>query len=210
MLRPLVLLFLAVPAFAQPRAALPEIVGVWELAASENIPVEDALVFARVTITEDRIASVYVFLDPDDGELSGQFERGRYRVSDGQLVVREANGVTVLDVQREVGFLTIRDLETDVVLVLREASPGSDRDADLVGAWAGTRAGRPFAVRFFEDGTAEVGRGDDRDRGDYVVAGPYVLLGDEPARYSFAMGPDGRRHLVVEADGERSVLARAD
>ena len=209
-LRLLACLFLAAPALAQPGALSAQIVGTWELAASENVPFEDALVFARVTITEDRIESLYVFLDPDDGELISQRERGRYRVNDGQLVVRERDGVTVIDASRDVGFLTLRDLETDVVLVLREAAPGSDRDRALVGAWAGTRDGAPFGVRFLPDGTAEVLRGDDRDTGDYVVAGPYVLLGDEPARYSFASDAAGRRQLVVEADGERSVLAWAD
>ncbi len=203
----LLLAALAVPALAQPR---PELLGTWELVSSENIPVEDALVFARVTITEDRIASIYVFLDPDDGELKSQVEHGRYRVSDGQLVVREGDGVTVLDARREVGFLTLHDLETDVMLVLREGAPGSERDPDLVGTWVGTRDAKSFTVQFRDDGTAEVLRGTDRDTGDYVVAGPYVLLGDEPARYSFARGADGRRQLVVEADGERSVLAPAD
>lgn len=209
--RPLFLLALLAalvrPAPAQPR---PEILGTWELVASQNIPVDDALVFARVTITADRIASLYVFLDPDDGELKSQAERGRYRVNDGQMIVHDRAGVTVIDATRDVSFLTLHDLETDVVLILREAAPGSDRDADLVGAWIGTRGGEPFRVRFADDGTAEVIRGGDRDTGDYHVAGPYVLLGDEPARYSFTRGADGRRHLVVEADNERSVLSPVD
>ncbi len=65
-----------------------------------------------------------------------------------------------------------------------------------------------FGVRFDPDGRAQVREGDDRDDGDYVVAGPYVLLGDDPARYTFARDADGQRQLIVEADGERTVLSR--
>ncbi len=188
----------------------PDVVGTWELVAAENVPVEDELVFARLAFTADRFDAVYVFLDPDDAELSGRFERGRYLSSAGQLVVREGRDVTVFDVERDATLLTVRDVETGVVLLLRAADPGLARDPDLVGEWAGARAGEPFGVRFDPDGRAEVREGDHRDMGDYVVAGPYVLLGDDPARYTFARGADGRRQLVVEADGERTVLSQVE
>ncbi|WP_420455078.1 hypothetical protein [Rubrivirga sp.] len=217
---PLVLVLCAAPVAAQvgpdvigpPPAepVAPDVVGTWELVAAENVPVEDELVFARLTFGTDRFDAVYVFLDPDDAELSGRFERGRYLSSAGQLVVREGGDVTVFDVARDATQLTVRDVETGVVLLLRAADPALARDPDLVGAWAGARGGRPWGVRFDPDGRAEVREGDDRDTGDYVVAGPYVLLGDDPARYTFARDADGRRQLVVEADGERTVLSRVE
>ena len=186
----------------------PDVVGTWELVAAEAVPFEDELVFARMTFTGDRMEAVYVFLDPDDAELIGKFEDGRYVVSAGQLVVRQRGDVTVLDVTRDRTLLTVHDLETGVVLLLREADPALALDPDLVGAWAGTRGGRPFGVTFGPDGRAEVREGDGRDDGAYVVAGPYVLLGDAPARYTFARDAAGRRQLVVEAGGERTVLTR--
>lgn len=209
MLRPalLALALLAAPASGQPA---PDVVGTWELVSSRDVPVDDALVFARLTFTGDRLDAVYVFLDPDDGELSGRFERARYIVSAGQLVVRENNQTTVLAVERDGTLLQVHDLETGTILLLREASASDALDPDLVGTWAGVRGGERFAVRFGPDGEADVREGDDLDAGRYVVAGPYVLLGDDPARYTFERGPDGQRRLVVEADGERSILDRAD
>lgn len=204
-LAPLLAVLWAVPALAQ----APDVVGTWELVAAENVPYDDELVFARLTFTADRLDAVYVFLDPDDAELSGRFEQARVIPSAGQLVVRDGVRVTVFDVVREATLLTVRDIETGVVLVLRSADPAGALDPDLVGAWSGTRNGRPFAVRFGADGRAEVREGDDRDEGDYVVAGPYVLLGDDPARYTFARDAAGERVLVVEADGEETVLVPA-
>ena len=189
-------------------APAPDVVGTWELVAAENVPYEDDLVFARLTFTADRLDAVYVFLDPDDAELIGRFDRGRYLVSAGQLVVRDGADVTVLDVNRDRTLLTVVDLETGVVLLLREADASNAVDPQLVGGWEGVREGEPFAVRFGADGRAEVRQGDDRDDGDYVVAGPYVLLGDDPARYTFARDADGRRQLIVEADGERTILSQ--
>lgn len=203
----LVLALLAAPASGQP---MPDVIGTWELVSSEDVAVDDALVFARLTITDDEIHSVYVFLDPDDGELSGRFERGRYLVSAGQLVIRENNQTTVWDVAREGTMLRVHDLETGTRLRLREADAGSAIDPDLLGSWAGVRRGERFEVRFGPDGDAEVREGDDLDEGRYVVAGPYLLLGDDPARYTFARDADDRRQLVVEADGERTVLNRSD
>ncbi|WP_143537255.1 hypothetical protein [Rubrivirga sp. SAORIC476] len=198
--------FLLAPAAAAQDA--PDVVGTWELVDAENVPYDDLLVFARLTFTPDRLDAVYVFLDPDDGELSGRFEDARVQASAGQLVVRDGAEVTVLDVTRDATLLRVLDLETGIVLNLRAADPEGALDPDLVGGWSGTRFGRPFGVRFGADGRAEVREGDDRDEGTYVVAGPYVLLGDDPARYTFRRDASGQRQLVVEADGEESVLSR--
>jgi len=186
----------------------PDVVGTWELVAAENVPYDDNLVFARLTFTPDELDAVYVFLDPDDAELIGRFQGGRYVASAGQLVLRDRGDVTVLEVARDRTLLTVADLETGIVLLLREADPALALDPDLLGAWEGVRDGEPFAVRFGPGGRADIRRGDDRDDGEYVVAGPYVLLGDDPARYTFARDDAGRRQLVVEADGERTILSR--
>ena len=207
-MRLLFLLALAAPVAAQPVLEGADIVGTWELTGSTDVPIEDALVFARLTITPGEIDAVYVFLDPDDGELSGRFERGRYIVSNGQLVVRENNQTTVLEVERDGTMLEVRNLEAGSQLSFREADPRLLLDPGLFGAWSGTRDGAPFGVRFRPDGQAEVRDGDDLDEGRYVVAGPYVMLGDDPARYTFARDAQGRSQLVVEADGERTVLDR--
>ena len=199
----------AVPASSQPTAALdptaPDVVGTWDLESAENVPLDDQLVFARLTFTDGEVRTLLVAL-ADDGDLSGRRTRARWRASDGQLIVREAGRVTVWAVAREAGRLVVRDLETGVVLRLRLAAPGVGVDPGLVGAWAGTREGRPFAVRFRPDGTAEVRTGDDRDEGEWTAAGAYLVLGDDPARYGFQRDADGRRQLVVEAGGERTVL----
>ena len=186
------------------------LVGTWELEAVEASPVEDALVFARLAITDDRIRGLYVFLDPDDGELSARRTRARYRVSDGQLIVRENNGVTVWDVAQIATGLRVQDLETGTVLRMRRADPGSATDPGLVGTWVGTRAGRPFALRLGADGRAERIDDDDRDSGEWAAAGAYLVLGDDPARYTFTRDAADRLQLVVEADGERTILRRAD
>ena len=185
-------------------------VGTWELEAVEASPVRDALVFARLAITEDRIRGLYVFLDPDDGELKATRTRARYFVSDGQLIVRENGGVTVWDVVQIATGLRIQDLETGTVLRMRRADPGSAIDPALVGTWTGTRDGRPFALRLDGDGAAERIDDGDRDSGEWAAAGAYLVLGDDPARYTFVRGADDRLQLVVEADGERTVLQRAD
>ena len=65
----LALLAVALAAGASAQAPMPEIVGTWELVGSENVPVDDALVFARMTITEDRIQTRSVFLVTGDGQL---------------------------------------------------------------------------------------------------------------------------------------------
>ncbi|WP_412060518.1 hypothetical protein [Rubrivirga sp. IMCC45206] len=211
MLRLAFALFLAVPAAAQvvpraPDAPSPDVIGLWELVSAVDVPADDALVFVRLAITADKIRAVYVYLDPDDGELSGRFDDGRYVVSNGQLVIRDGRSTTVWDAARDGTLLRVRDIESGVGLLLREADPSNARDPALLGAWEGVRDGERFAVEFRADGTAVVRRGDDLDTGDYTVAGAYVLLGDEPARYTFRRGADGTRQLVVEADREETVL----
>ncbi|MGB3543356.1 hypothetical protein [Rubrivirga sp.] len=207
-LRLVCLLAVAVPVWAQPALEGADVAGTWELTGSANVPIEDALVFARLTITDDEIDAVYVFLDPDDGELSGRFERGRYVVSDGQLVVRENNQTSILEAERDGTFLEVRNPRSGSVLSFREVDPRLVLDPGLFGSWSGVRDGEPFAVRFRPDSRAEVREGDDLDEGDYLVAGPYLLLGDDPARYTFARSEDNVLRLVVEADGERTVLDR--
>ena len=203
-------LLCALLALAASASAQTGLAGTWELEAVEASPVEDALVFARLAVTDDRIDGLYVFLDPDDGELSARRTRARYRISDGQLIVRENNGVTVWDVVQIATGLRIQDLETGTVLRMRRADPGSATDPSLVGTWTGTRDGRPFALRLGADGAAERIDGDDRDSGEWASAGAYLVLGDDPARYTFSRDADDRLQLVVEADGERTVLQRAD
>ena len=204
----LAVLVLAIAAASGARAQ--DVAGVWELEAVEASPVDDALVFARLTITADQIRGLYVFLDADDGELSGRRTRARYLTSDGQLVVRENNGVTVWDVDATATGLRVHDLETGTILRMRRADHGSAVDPLLVGTWTGTRDGQPFALRLDADGTAERRLGDDRDRGTWAAAGAYLVLGDDPARYGFRRDADGRLQLVVEADGERTVLQSGD
>ena len=208
----LLALALVVPlAAAQPADGFgtPDVVGTWELSGAENVPVDDVLVFARLTISGDRIAATYLFLDPDDGELSVRTEDARYVVSAGQLVLRDDGRTTVWDAARDGTMLTVQDRQTGVLLRLRAAGR-SERDPELVGTWTGTRTGAPFTVWFAPDGQAHVEAGGDREDGRWRTVGPYVLLGDEPAWYSFTRDADGRRQLVVEAEGERSVLDRTD
>lgn len=188
------------------RPSAPDVVGTWDLESAENVPLDDQLVFARLTFTGDRIQSLLVAL-ADDGDLSGERTSLRYRASDGQLIVRQASGVTVWAVVRDQDRLAVHDLETDVVLRLRLAAPDAGLDPGLIGAWAGRREGKPFAVRFRPDGIAEVQTGDDRDEGEWTAAGAYLVLGEDPARYGFRRDADGRRQLVVEAGGEQTVLS---
>lgn len=200
-------LFLAVAGSA---AAQTGPVGTWELEGVEASPVEDELVFARLTVSDDRIWGLYVFLDPDDGELSGRRTRARYLVSDGQLVIRENNGVTVWGVVQIATGLRIHDLETGTILRFRRTDPSSAIDPALVGSWSGTRDGRPFALRLDADGTAERTDDGDRDTGEWAATGAYLILDDDPARYTFVRDAQDRLQLVVEADGERTILSRAD
>ena len=186
-------------------SAQPSVVGTWEMESAETPPGDETLVFARLTITDREIETLAVALDGDGG-LSGDRTTSRYLVSDGQLVVRRLASVTVWDVAGDRDRLAVRDLETGAVLRLRRADPSAAVDPALVGAWLGERGGRPFALRLRPDGTADVGDPAGPDSGRWAAAGAYLVLGDDPARYTFARDADGARQLVVEADGERTVL----
>lgn len=186
---------LAASASAQPAL---DVVGVWEMVDAEGVPYEDALVFARLTFTADALRTTSVFLDPDDGELIGQVEEARYVVSDGQLVVRDGAGTTVLAVEREGDRLSVLDLETGVLLRLAAADPAAGSDPALVGAWRAERDGRVAVLRFTPGGAVAVQEGGEApDDETYTVAGPYLLIGDEPVRYAVE---DGGRRLVLRSD----------
>lgn len=199
-MRPLLCLLLALPLAAP--ASGQDVVGTWELVAAEDVPYEDSLIFARMTFTGDVLRSTYVFLDPDDGELIGRLHEDRYLVSDGQLIVRGTGSTTVLDVDRVGDRLAVLDLQTGVRLQLRVADPALDRDPALLGRWRSAQGGR--VLQFHADGAVEVrDDGGDPDRLTYVVAGPYLLLGDRPYRYTRASDGDKPR-LFLESDGERT------
>ncbi|MEM1116075.1 MAG: hypothetical protein AAGJ11_06180, partial [Bacteroidota bacterium] len=190
----------------------PDVVGTWELTAAENVPYDDDLVFARMTFTADAVRSTFVFLDPDDGELIGRIHDDDYLVSGGQLIVRDAASTTVLDVQRDRDELAVRDLETGVRFRLRAVDPAMLLDPDVLGTWQGERGGRLLTLRFRPDGIVEVIQGDDPepDTETYTVAGPYLLLGNDPARYTFTRDAEGTRRLVVDADGEETTFSPVD
>ena len=208
-MRVLLLALVGLTAFAAP-ASGQDVLGTWEMTTAENVPYEDDLVFARMTFTRDEIRSTFVFLDPDDGELIGRLHTDGYIVSDGDLIVRDAGSTTVLAVARVRDELTVRDVETGVLFRLRAVDPLTASDPDVLGAWEGVRDGQPLRLRFRPDGVVEVLEGDDEepDTEAYTVAGPYLLLGDDPARYSFARGEDGVRRLIVEADREQTTFSR--
>lgn len=187
---------------AVPVASGQDVIGTWELTAAENVPSEDSLVFARMTFTDDRIRSTFVFLDPDDGELIGRLNEDRYIVSAGQLIVRSTGSTTVLDVDREGDRLAVLDLQTGVQFQLTAADPALDRDPALLGRWRSAHGDR--ALQFHSDGAVDVQDGDgEPDARSYVVAGPYLLLDDEPFRYTLTHRGDGPR-LFLEADRERT------
>ena len=219
---------LAASASAQPAPvgaapSAPDVVGTWDLESAEDVPLDDVLVFARLTFTGDEVRTLLVTVD-GDGALSGERTRARYHVSDGQLIVRKLGSVTVWDVARDVSSsrpsgadrLAVHDLETGVVLRLRPVPPDAGLDSELVGTWSGIRDGRPFTLRLRPDGMAEVQTGGDHDasasrftgRGEWTAAGAYLVLGEDPAHYGFQRDADGRRQLVVDAGGERTVLRR--
>ena len=205
-MRPALLALLAVPLAAS--SASQGIEGTWELTASENVPYESELVFGRMTFTADELRSVFVFLDPDDAELEGRFERGRYVVSDDQLVVRDGEGTTVLDVARDGTELTVRDVMNGIVFRLREADPALALDPALVGAWRGQYGTEETTLTFSSAGEVEQVEADgDATTDPYVVAGPYLLIGRAAFRYSFDRDGDARR-LFLENLGERRGFTR--
>ena len=171
-----------------------DVAGTWELTAAENLPYEEDLVFARLTFDRGDLYRTFVLLDPDDSELIGQIAEDRYLVSDGQLIVRNGRDVTVWDVTRDAAELTVHDLETDVVLRLRVADAAGALDPALFGEWRAE--GGVGRLRFYPDGTVEV----DGEREDYVVAGAYLLFGDEPVRYTVGGAVDGAPRLVLSGE----------
>ena len=205
--RPVLLAALALGLSAAAAQPALDAAGTWELESAETPGSDDALVFARLTIGDGEIETLAVTLD-EGGGLTGERATSRYRASAGQWIVRRLAAVTVWDVARDRDRLVVRDLESGAVLRLRRADPGAAVDPSVVGAWAGTRAGRPFALRLRPDGTAQVGDPADPDDGRWAAAGAYLVLGDDPARYTLARDADGGRVLVVEADGERTELRR--
>ena len=189
-------------------AAGQDVEGTWELTASENVPYESELVFGRMAFTGDEVRSVFVFLDPDDAELEGRVHRDRYIVSDGQLIVRDVQSTTVLDVERDGPELTVRDMQTGVVFRLRTADPTLALDSDLVGGWRGRFGKEETTLTFSPEGDVELVEADgDTDTDAYVVAGPYLLIDEAAFRYSFAHDEDGRR-LILETHGERRDFLR--
>ena len=197
---------LAAAASSQDLAA--EVEGTWELTAAENVPYESELVFGRMTFDGGVLRSVFVFLDPDDAELEGRIHRDRYRVSDGQLLVRDAQSTTVLDVVREGTELTVRDLQSAVAFRMRESNPDLAFDPDLVGAWHGQFGKEMTTLTFSPNGEVVLLEADgDEDTDAYVVAGPYLLIDEAAFRYSFTRDGDDR-HLVLENLGDRRTFSR--
>ncbi|HEX9951836.1 MAG TPA: hypothetical protein VGB53_08720 [Rubricoccaceae bacterium] len=186
-------------------------VGTWELAAAENTPGDDILVFTRMTFTGRDLTTTAVYLDPDDAELSARITTDSYTTANGQLLVRAPGSTTVLDVSRatdDLGTeaLVVQDLRTGVRLTLHPADPAGALDPALVGAWAGADRTHTWAFRFEPDGRAFVRRDDqDSDHEEaYTVAGPYLLV-DEDA-YHFTLSAD---RLMLTGEGDTIELSRA-
>ena len=200
----------------RPRSLRPTSWGTWDLESAENVPLDDVLVFARLTFTGDEVRSLLVTID-GDGALHGDRTRARYRVSNGQLIVRKLGSVTVWDVARDADRLAVHDLETDVVLRMREVPPDAGLDPELGrhldwNAWRPPfhppprpgRGGRGPGRRRPRRGRAPVHRGG----ASGPPPGAYLVLGEDPAHYGFQRDADGRRQLVVDGGGERTVLRR--
>lgn len=191
---------LSLPATAQ------SVAGTWEMTTADNPPVAEEVVFTRMTFTDDRLLTTAVFLDPDDGELSARITDDRYRHSDGQLIVQAVGSTTVLDVARDADGLTVRDLETGIVLTMRPASASDALDPALVGTWEGAGGGHSWRFRFDPDGGALVRRDDDDETEEpYTVAGPYLLVDEDVYRFTFAAGG-----LILEREDETLELFRAE
>lgn len=180
------------------------VIGTWEMTGIENAPVAETVVFARMTFTGDRLVTTAVYLDEDDGELSARITDDGYVESAGQLVVRAPGSVTVLEVGRTLDGLVVRDLRTEVSLMLRAANPADALDPDLVGSWAGSGGGHTWQFRFELDGRSFVRRdADDETEEPYTVAGAYLLVDRDAYRYTFAGG-----RLILSREDETLDLAR--
>ena len=186
-------------------------VGTWELAAAENTPGDDILVFARMTFTGRDLITTAVYLDPDDAELSARITTDSYTTANGQLLVRAPGSTTVLDVSRATDglgaeALVVQDLRTGVRLTLHPADLAGALDPALVGTWAGRDRTHTWSFRFEPDGRAFVRRDDqDSDHEEpYTVAGPYLLV-DEDA-YHFTFSAD---RLMLTGEGDTIELSRA-
>ncbi len=207
---------LAVPPAPQPErlnASVQAFVeGIWELAAvSELPPASEDLVFARLRFEGDRMTVTTVYRDPDDGDLAGRTRRDRFRVADGQLVVRDGLRTRLYDVapdDRDASRMTVRDVLDRITMQVRRVEGDVERDASLYGTWqAAPPAHREvLTLAFRPDGRVTGFSGDDALDADYLVAGAYVILDN---RDTFRYTVSGT-HLVLERGGEMILLTRAD
>lgn len=192
------------------RTTLGEI-GTWELAAAEDTPGDDILVFTRMIFDGTRLKTTSIYLDADDAELSARVSNDAYAQANGQLLVRANGSTTVLDVSRgldAVGAdeLVVRDVLSGVTLRLRPADAADALDPRLFGTWAGQGEGHGWTFRFEPDGMSYVRRDDQgRDHLEpYTVAGPYLLVDEDTYLFSFS----GDR-LILSRDGLTTDLTRA-
>ena len=192
----------ALPAAAQGgrrrrRSALIGEVGTWELAAAENTPGDDILVFARMTFTGDQPRHDGRLPRPRRRRTLGPRHDDAYLASrTGSSIVRAPGSTTVLDVSHAptpsaTTLLVVHDLRTGVVLTLHPADPaagarpgprrhvGRDGSAGTRGRSASSPTGRSFVRR------------DDQNRDHeepYTVAGPYLLVDQDAYHFTFAGG----------------------
>lgn len=173
--------------------------GRWALDRAENLPPGEELVFMRLVFDDGRVATTSVYLDPDDGDLRGRRRLDRYRVSDGQLIIRDGYDISVVDVTPEANRLMLRDVQTRVVLYLRREEPLLLVDPTLVGTWsvAPPAHREAITIAFQSDGRAVGTSGGDEFDVEYEGAGAYVLIDNR----------DTFRYTVL---GDRLLLERGD
>lgn len=182
--------------------------GRWALDRAENLPPGEELVFMRLVFEVGRVATTSVYLDPDDGDLRGRRRLDRYRVSDGQLIIRDGYDISVVDVTAEDNRLLLRDVQTRVVLHLRREDPLLLIDPTLVGTWsvAPPAHREAITIAFQPDGRAVGTSGDGAFDVEYEGAGAYVLVDN---RDTFRYTVLGDR-LVMERGDELIELARVE
>ncbi len=185
--------------------------GTWELAAAEDTPGDDILVFTRMTFDGTRLKTTSIYLDADDAELSARVSDDAYAQANGQLLVRANGSTTVLDVSREIDAvgadrLVVRDILSGVTLRLQPADLADALDPRLVGTWAGQGEGHAWTFRFEPDGMSYVRRDDQgRDHLEpYTVAGPYLLVDEDAYLFTFSS-----EQLILSRDGQTTTLSRA-